>query len=100
VQRKLNLRLPTALTQKIGSLTRLTFTLNKPAKVTIRIRAATGRLVREFGGKEALMGLNTITWDGKTQSGAQVPRGIYLIEVIATDKEGRSAKATGKVNVR
>ena len=59
-----------------------------------------GRVVREFSVRQALRGLNTFTWDGKNQSGAQVPRGVYLVEIVATDEEGRAGRVVGQVTVK
>jgi flagellar hook assembly protein FlgD len=76
------------------------FTLNKPARVEARLLGPTGKLLRRFEPRQAQMGLNSLLWEGKTQSGTAASRGVYLLQLSAVDEEGNVAQAVTTVMVR
>lgn len=77
----------------------VTVTLTADAKLVLVVRGASGRLVRqvEFEGYD---GTNTLSWDGRDQSGRPVPAGSYRLDVTAYTAEGELARATRQVSVQ
>ena len=68
------------------------YLLNEPADsgVSLRIiRGSDGTVVRTISGPTK-QGMNTVTWDGKDDSGEAVPNGTYTFEVAASD-DGHTA---------
>jgi peptidase C25-like protein/flagellar hook capping protein FlgD len=65
-----------------GEPTKLLFSLNRSAEVTIRVYSVSGRLVRkaDFG---AQAGPNAFSWDGRDEAGDAVANGVYLVRVVA-----------------
>lgn len=53
-------------------------------KVEITIRDAGGQVVRKMNVGLMPAGVNTMTWDGKTDSGATAANGVYQFEVSAS----------------
>jgi len=53
--------------------------------VTIIISDILGREISRLGNKVYSPGLHSFGWDGKNYSGNNVPSGVYLYEVVATD---------------
>ena len=69
--------------------TKLLFSLNRSAEVSIRVYTVSGRLVRraEFS---AAAGQNAYSWDGRDEAGDQVANGVYLFRVQA-ERDGSEA---------
>lgn len=77
----------------------VSFFLNVPCQVTVRIYDVEGVCVRVLVDREELLyGENRIVWDGKDDHGRVVPIGIYICYIEAVDKISRTA-AKGKVVV-
>lgn len=57
------------------------------ANVVISIYDEAGRLVRSQQG-DASSGAHTVPWDGRDQSGARLPEGLYRVEVVASTAAG------------
>jgi flagellar basal-body rod modification protein FlgD len=57
------------------------------AAVAISIYDEAGRLVRTQRG-DAATGVHTVPWDGRDQTGAELPDGLYRVEVAATSAAG------------
>ncbi len=57
------------------------------AEVVIDIYDKAGRLVGNRQG-QASSGVHDVRWDGRDQSGAQLPEGLYRVEVRASDAGG------------
>jgi hypothetical protein len=70
-----------------------------PAQVTLRIRNASGRLVRTLGPTE-VSGQGTITWDGRDEQARLLPAGIYLGELYAEASDGQRIRAIVTINTR
>ncbi|MBD2756068.1 putative type IX secretion system sortase PorU2 [Spirosoma validum] len=67
--------------------TRFAFTLSgdhPPQNVTIALTDQNGHLVRRLHGSVRI-GLNEWTWDGRSDSGALLPAGVYLYKIVITD---------------
>jgi len=62
----------------------ISFSLPRPAPVTIRVFSRSGVLVRELAANATLSaGDNMVRWDGKDSSGRVVLDGVYLVTVQA-----------------
>ncbi len=50
----------------------------------VRVLTADGRLVRRLPGRrsDGPLPMRTVHWDGRTESGAQAPAGLYLYQVV------------------
>ncbi len=63
--------------------TTLTFRLDEPAAVRLRIFDVLGREVRTLLDASRTTGMHTLTWDGIDHAGFKVPSGIYLYRLEA-----------------
>lgn len=74
--------------------TEIRFELDRPARVTVDIHDARGRLVRRLqAGVLHEAGPRSVTWDGTDGRGRHLPAGIYLAHVTADDRTA-TAKLT------
>lgn len=75
-----------------------TFSWTQPGASTslqVDIKNAAGKVVRTLTPDDQKSGNHTITWDGKDDSGAQLPDGgVYTIAVTAKGGDGKDIKAT------
>ena len=75
-----------------------TFSWPQPGASTslqVDIKTAAGKVVRTLTPDDQKSGSHTITWDGKDDSGAQLPDGgVYTIAVTAKGGDGKDIKAT------
>jgi flagellar basal-body rod modification protein FlgD len=82
-------------TLKNGSAT---FSWTQPGASTslkVDIKNAAGKVVRTLTPDDQKSGNHTVTWDGKDDSGAQLPDGgVYTIAVTAKGGDGKDIKAT------
>jgi hypothetical protein len=62
----------------------LAYSLPQAARVTLKVYAANGRLVRTLVDQDAAAGTFRATWDGRDDGGAAVARGVYFAR-YATD---------------
>ncbi len=70
----------------LGRKATASFTLLRPATVSISVLDASGAVVRAGMTAKALpAGLTTWAWNGKTDAGTWAPRGTYRIVVTATN---------------
>jgi hypothetical protein len=84
-----------------GSLgAHVSFALSQPARVQMTILSPTGKAVRILPPMEAKVGLNALTWDGKSQAGASLACGPYLVLLRAVDEEGQEVQATRSMMMR
>ena len=59
--------------------------------VTVTVRDAAGNVVRTLDGAELEEGSHFLTWDGKTESGADASQGTYSLSVV--ESRGDESKA-------
>lgn len=79
----------------------LSLVLSRRASITARVLTPSGRTVALVSnGEPGLQGLNTLWWNGLNADGQAVPRGLYLVEVVATTEEGQTARAVRSLNLR
>ncbi len=64
-----------------NSTTTITFSLEKTAKVNIKIYNSLGRLIRILVNETESIGENKIVWDGKDDIGQRVASGAYFYQV-------------------
>jgi len=77
-----------------GGGIQLTFSLNKDCETTVTARSPAGRVLRKVeSGRSRASGLNAASWDGRDEQGGRLPAGVYVLEVVAADEEGRHARA-------
>jgi hypothetical protein len=70
------------------------YTLGADAAVTVEIRNVSGVLVRRLVSDVAQgAGAQSVTWNGRADSGVAVPAGQYLININAVTAEGQAAQA-------
>jgi flagellar basal-body rod modification protein FlgD len=74
-----------------GASASVHYRLDQPAaEVAISIYDNAGRLVRAQPGS-GLVGTHTVPWDGRDQTGAPLPDGLYRVEVAAKGETGAVA---------
>ena len=75
-----------------------TFTWTQPGastSLTVEVKNAAGKVVRTLKPDDQKSGAHTLTWDGKDDSGAQLPDGgVYTVNVIAKGADGKDLKVT------
>jgi len=72
----------------------IAFSLTRAARISIKIRTPSGRLVRAIEEAHArTAGENIVYWNGRDQQNRQLPRGRYFIEVHAIDEDHRQIRA-------
>jgi hypothetical protein len=76
-----------------GNQVTIQYALNTSATVQVMIQDAAGRTLARLTGGTRSAGLNTITWNGRTDEGVVVPPGTYQIQIVATSEEGEVARA-------
>jgi flagellar hook assembly protein FlgD len=80
---------PRAMPYDEEDQTDISFTLSKQADVTVSIYNAKNYLIRSITVNDVPAGPgNTITWDGKNNSGKYVDPGTCRLTVVATDANG------------
>jgi hypothetical protein len=82
-----------------GGNWRVLFSLGQEAQVQWRVLSPTGKVIfkNTTVGKQ---GLNVLLWEGKSQRGTIVPRGVYLMQVMAETADGQMVQAAQTVTVR
>lgn len=68
------------------------YTLSEPARVDVRVADAFGLPVRTVGASTALR-RGTATWDGRIDSGAPAPDGLYTVMLTPRDAAGNVGAA-------
>ena len=75
-----------------------TFTWTQPGastSLTVEVKNAAGKVVLTLKPDDQKSGAHTLTWDGKDDSGAQLPDGgVYTVNVIAKGADGKDLKVT------
>jgi len=81
-------------TRTRGGAFHITFHLTAPAAVTAEVLNASGKPVAQlnpFGGR-AVEGTQSMIWRGTDDSGIALPAGAYLLQLRATDEDGRQTR--------
>jgi hypothetical protein len=79
----------------------VTFSVTKSAKVQCVLLSAQGKVVRVLANNfQASPGLNTLTFDGKSQQGAALGRGVYIFRFSATSEDEETTGAVKVVNMK
>lgn len=74
--------------------TNFAYTLEGQAQtVAVEISNAEGQVVRTLQGDTGA-GRHDVSWDGTTQSGKQLPDGVYNVQIYAVDGDDKTVKAT------
>ena len=63
--------------------TEIKFSIPKSGNVELRVYDILGRVVIELANKNFATGSYSVTWDGKNDSGIQVPSGVYIYIIKA-----------------
>ena len=75
-----------------------TFSWTQPGastSLTVEVKNAAGKVVRTLKPEDQKSGDHTLAWDGKDDSGAQLPDGgVYTIAVTAKGADGKELKVT------
>ncbi len=66
--------------------TEIRFELSAPQQVSVRIYDVTGRLVRELVSGSLAAGPHSRVWQGRDNSGRQVPSGAYYVRFVTGEK--------------
>lgn len=80
--------------------TKISFAVPETSTITLRIVSLEGKIVKELIKKETrTAGLHTFVWDGKNNSGAGVPSGIYFCNLICKSESGQIFTDTKKMTL-
>jgi photosystem II stability/assembly factor-like uncharacterized protein len=71
--------------------TRLRFRLEVPGEASLAVHDALGRRVRTVAGGALAAGTHEFVWDGRTDAGAPVAAGVYVVRLLAA---GRTVSRT------
>jgi hypothetical protein len=74
-------------------LTTISFALTGKQHVTLRIFDVQGRMIRELVDMPVGAGVHSVTWDGRTGSGAAATSGVYFVRMKAGEYTGTSKLA-------
>jgi hypothetical protein len=64
--------------------TTISYSVPRPGMVDLQIYDAQGRRVRTLVRGPNTEGVHAITWDGRTDSGAEVASGVYFLRLVST----------------
>lgn len=73
---------------KIGTPATLRYTVSEPATIKAQIVDAEGNIVKTFPNESRAAGSYSISWDSKSDAGAAVTPGGYILKITATDAAG------------
>jgi flagellar basal-body rod modification protein FlgD len=79
---------------------RFGYTLDKSAaKVLISIQDQQGQIVQSLEYRDRPAGPHTAEWDGKSQNGTLMPKGMYRYVISAMDSEGKPVTVEGRASL-
>jgi len=78
----------------------ISYVLSAAADVQVRVLAPNGRPVATLPTTRSALGLNTVVWSSRAANGRPLQRGVYLVEAIARDAEGRAVRAVTAIPLR
>ena len=73
---------------------------NIASNVKVEIYDESGKLVRTQSGASGSLGKKTVIWDGKDDSGKELSKGLYSVNVTATDSSGNPVTTKVTTNGR
>lgn len=78
----------------------VSYTLSKPASVSVEVRNIAGRLIgRAVESQAQTTGLQSVVWNCRNSNGARVPAGRYVISITAATEDGQRAQGLTSVIV-
>ena len=83
-----------------GRSVRLSYSLTQTATVQTQVVNSAGKVVRRFPNQAGSRGLNSLVWDARDDAGRRLPRGLYLIQLIAQTDEQQEGRAVASVTLR
>lgn len=78
----------------------VSFVLSNAAEVQVRLVTPAGRVATVSPAVAATPGLNTVALSARAVSGAALPTGVYLVEIVARADDGHVAKAVRAMRIR
>jgi hypothetical protein len=94
------LMVSSAMAQQTGSGVAVTYSLSKPAAVTVTVVNIAGRQVRGLQASGvASAGANSAVWNLRADNGTRAPAGRYLVRISAVAEDGQAAQALTTVQV-
>ncbi|OYT75672.1 MAG: hypothetical protein CFK49_01985 [Armatimonadetes bacterium JP3_11] len=82
-----------AVSQTRGNQFSVQYALNDDATVQVLVQDATGKVIARLQNGSRAAGINTATWNGRTDTGIAVAPGAYQIQILATNEQGETARA-------
>ena len=73
--------------------TEISFTLAEPGHVRVQVHDLAGRLVKTLADRSMDRGTQSMTWEGRDDSGMRVPSGVYFLR-LQTGEDVRTMKMT------
>ncbi len=80
------------ITPSRGGQFAVQYALSDTASVQVLVQDATGKTIARLQGGTRSAGVNTATWNGRTDAGVAVPPGAYQLQIIATSEDGEVAR--------
>jgi hypothetical protein len=74
-----------------GPRTTIGYSLPRDCRAVIRVFNANGQLVRSLGADHRTTGHYDVAWDGRSDSGEDLPSGVYLCRLVADGEYQASA---------
>ncbi|MGC9319330.1 MAG: FlgD immunoglobulin-like domain containing protein, partial [Armatimonadota bacterium] len=86
--------------QAAGDGAQISFALSAAGTVTVDVLNIAGRTIKRIvTDRECDAGLQTVSWDGRSDAGTQVPSGMYLIRVTASAPTGEQCQGLATVQM-
>jgi len=83
-----------------GGSAQISYALSADASVTVEVLNIAGRPVRRLlADRDRSAGGHTLVWDARSQSGALLPGGVYLVRITARSEDGRQSSAVGAMRL-
>jgi hypothetical protein len=84
---------------KPGTLLTASYAINDAASMTATVVNSSSQVVRNLGTYSTSSGAQSLQWDGRSGNGANVPDGLYKLDLTATDVAGQTTTASATVVV-
>ena len=76
-------RVLSASPNPLSTASTLSFSLSQAGQGSLTIHDSAGRLVRTLASGAMAAGPHSIAWDGRDESGARIPAGVYFTQLVA-----------------